>query len=297
MKALTLFASRFSSSSPRRALAIAGTLLMVFIWSGWIILSRVGVHSNLTPADITMLRLGTGALVTLPFALRYAWKKVTLWKVVIVSLGCGFPYTMFSFYGLRIIKAANAGVIVNGLLPVFGALLAFLVLGEHVGKKRLLAIAIILFANMLMMGSFDPAGDTWIGWLMLIGASLVFSSYLFLGKRWGFTTRDVLAFVPLTNALLFIPIWLMTESGIADTSWEAITTQCLYQGVLVSVVALMLTFYAIQHIGAMTLSMFLSFVPFSTAVLAWILIGESLTYLELLAIVCCSVGLVIYARK
>lgn len=292
----TLKPSQFTPDQ-HRILAISGAGLMVFIWSGWIILSRVGVHSNLTPGDITLLRFGTGALCALPFSIRYNWKKVTLWKVIVVSLGCGFPYTMLSFYGLKVIKAANAGVIVNGLLPVFGAILAFLVLGETTTRKRILAIVIILLANLLMMGNPSNLGEEWFGWLMLIGASLVFSSYLFLGKRWGYTVMDVLAFLPLINIVIFIPIWLLSDSGIAESSIREIVVQSLYQGVLVSVIALILTFYAIRHIGAMTLSMFFSFVPFVTAVLAWAILGESLSLSEILAIMLCSVGLLIYARK
>ncbi len=133
--------------------ASLGAVLITIIWSGWIILSRVGVQSSLTPEDITIIRFGTASIVTLPFALRYNWKKLTLWKAIIVALGCGFPYTIFSFYGLQSTRAANAGVIVNGMLPVFGALLAFLLLNEKSSKQRLVAIAFILLANIVMMGN------------------------------------------------------------------------------------------------------------------------------------------------
>ena len=92
------------TAEQHQILAMSGAALMVFIWSGWIILSRVGVQSSLTPEDITALRYGTGAFCALPFSIRYNWRKVTLWKVVVVALGCGFPYTMFTFYGLKIIK-------------------------------------------------------------------------------------------------------------------------------------------------------------------------------------------------
>ena len=81
-----------------KLLASSGALLMTFIWSGWIILSRSGVQTSLTPEDMTIIRYGTATLFALPFTLRYNWKRLTLWKAVIVALGCGFPYTMFSFY-------------------------------------------------------------------------------------------------------------------------------------------------------------------------------------------------------
>ncbi len=289
--------SKNSQLTNDKLLAILGASAIVFVWSGWIIISRVGVQTNLTPHDITMLRYGTGTLFTLPFALKYNWKKITLWKAVVVSLGCGFPYTMLSFYGLQTIKAANAGVVVNGLLPVFGALFAYLALSERVTNKRLMAIGIILVANLIMIGNPQALVHGWTGWVMLIGASLVFSSYMFLGKRWGFGTKDVLAFLPLINAAIFLPWWLLSDSGIPEASLAEILLQASYQGVLVSVIALMITFYAIQHLGAMTLSIFFSFVPFVAAILAWMILGESLSIAEISAIGLCSIGLVIYARK
>ncbi|MEP0369205.1 MAG: DMT family transporter [Cyclobacteriaceae bacterium] len=289
--------SKTDGTINHKLLAIFGAIFIVLVWSGWIILSRVGVQSSLTPADITILRFGVATLCTLPFSLTYDWKKVTLWKAVIVSLGCGFPYTMFVFNGLEVIKAANAGVIVNGLLPVFGAIFALWALGELTTRRKLVAILVILTANILMMGSPRNIGEEWFGWLMLVGASLVFSSYLFLGKRWGYTVKDVLAFLPLINMIIFLPIWWFSESGFSEATASSLVTQALYQGVLVSVITLILTFYAIQHIGAMTLSMFFSFVPFTTAILAWVLLKESLTLTEILAIILCSLGLLLFAKK
>ena len=278
-------------------LASIGAIFITFVWSGWIILSRTGVKSSLTPEDLTLIRFGTATIVALPFAIRYEWKKLTLWKAIIVAMGCGFPYTLFSFYGLQSIKAANAGVIVNGLLPVLGVLLAFLVLGERSTKQRIFAVILILIANVIMMGSPGDFVENWFGWSMLVSAALVFSSYMFLGKRWGFTTKDVLAFLPIINLVIFLPWWLLTDSGIAEASLSNVLLQASYQGILVSVIALLLTFYAIQHIGAMSLSIYFSFVPFITAILAWVIIDENLAVNELVGIVICSGGLFLYAKK
>lgn len=278
--------------------ASLGALVISFIWSGWIIISRSGVQSNLTPEDITLIRFGTASIFALPFSIRYNWKKLTLWKAIVVALGCGFPYTLFSFYGLTTLKAANAGVIVNGLLPVFGVLFAFFILGERTTKQRIAAICLILIANVIMMAGVPTNfASNGFGWLMLLGASFVFSSYMFLGKRWDFTTKDVLAFLPIINALLFLPWWLCTKSGIPNTPIPALLLQASYQGILVSIIALLLTFYALQHIGAMTLSIYLSFVPFITSLLAWLILDEQLVSHEIIGIITCSFGLLLYALK
>ena len=109
---------------------------VVFIWSGWITLSRYGVHSSLEPADITLLRYWTALVVVAPLALRYPWRAHPLHRYLVLGLGVGFPYTMLSFYGLRVVRAAHAGVLVNGMLPVLGALAAGAVLTKTVGLVR-----------------------------------------------------------------------------------------------------------------------------------------------------------------
>ncbi|MFK7899930.1 MAG: DMT family transporter, partial [Cyclobacteriaceae bacterium] len=200
-------------------------------------------------------------------------------------------------YGLMNVKAANAGVIVNGLLPVFGVILAFLILKERTTKLRIIAIVLILVANLIMMGNPFSLVSHGFGWLFLIGASIVFSSYMFLGKRWAFTTKDVLAFLPIINTVIFVPWWLITDSGIQETAWSQILLQASYQGILVSIGGLLLTFYAVQHIGAMALSIYFSFVPFITSILAWIILKEQLASYEIAGIIFCSVGLLLYAKK
>src|SRR5258708_39856415 len=41
------------------------------IWSGWIVVARLGLRTNFTPWDIAALRFGVGGLLLLP----YLWRK------------------------------------------------------------------------------------------------------------------------------------------------------------------------------------------------------------------------------
>ena len=75
-----------------------------------------------------------------------------------------------------------------------------------------------------------------------------------------------------------------------------IILQATYQGIVVNIVALSCVAYAIRHLGTITVSLFMSFVPVTTAIFAWLLLGESLTGQELTGIVGCTGGLLIYSR-
>ena len=282
------------STTYRAYLAAA---IVVCIWSGWITLSRMGVQTKLSPSDITMLRFGTAALITLPFSLRYSWATVKWGQVLLVALGCGFPYTMLSFIGLKTIKAANAGVLVNGMLPVVGLFFVLCWFKEKVSPLKIVAIACLLAANLMMMNWTSANTSSYMqGIVVLFSAALVFSIYMAATKRWGYGMKDVIAFVPIINAVLFLPIWLFSSSQIGEALFSDVLIQVVYQGVVVSVFALLLITYAVGKLGSATMSIFLSYVPAVTALLAYTFLHESLSLQEKLGILLCSIGLVIYSK-
>ncbi len=112
--------------------AYLACIFIVCAWSGWITISRYGVHSNLQPADITLIRYVTALICVSPLIVRYSWARFKLHQYLVMALGVGFPYTMVTFYGLKELKAAHAGVLVNGMLPVLGAVAAWFIL-RHAG--------------------------------------------------------------------------------------------------------------------------------------------------------------------
>ena len=272
-------------------------MLIVCIWSGWITISRYGVHSSLQPADITLLRYTTGLIFVSPLILRHQWSKFSLYQYLLVGLGVGFPYTMTSFYGLQELKAAHAGVLVNGMLPVFGAIAAWFVLSHTVSRIRYFGIAIVFIANVVMAG-----GDTFStvhvgGIVLLLSAAIFYTIHMICLKLWHFDWKDVLVTVPVVNVLLFLPLWFIFPTNLFQARPVDILSQSFYQGILVNILALMCSAYAIKHLGTITVSIYMSIVPVSTALLAWIILGETLNSFELAGIAGCSIGLFIYSQS
>jgi drug/metabolite transporter (DMT)-like permease len=106
----------------------------------------------------------------------------------------------------------------------------------------------------------------------------------------------VLVTVPVVNVLLFLPLMALFPTALTQAAPADIAIQALYQGVIVNIFALMCVAYAINHLGTMTVSLFMSFVPVTTAMLAWLLLGEVLSITQIAGIVGCSLGLILYAR-
>lgn len=272
-------------------------MLIVCIWSGWITISRYGVHSSLQPADITLLRYTTALLAVSPLILRHNWSRFSIRQYLFVGLGIGFPYTMTSFYGLQHVKAAHAGVLVNGMLPVFGALAAWFILSQTVSRMRYFAIAIIFIANVIMAGG-DTFSLTHIsGILLLISAAVFYTVHMVCVKLWSFDWKDVLVTVPVVNVALFLPLYFFFPTNLFNAETIDILGQSFYQGILVNTFALMCATFAIKHLGTITVSIYMSIVPVTTALLAWLLLGETLNSFELSGIAGCSIGLFIYARS
>lgn len=278
-----------------RRLALLSGALVVLIWSGWIVFSRLGVHTRLTPADITLLRYVTAALCTLPWALRYPWRQLPLGRALVVALGCGFPYTLFSFYGLQLSPAANAGVLVNGSLPVVSGLLAIVVLKQRFSTGAWLGVGLVVVANAMMVWPVaGPLSLSVSGSLLLFCAAWVMAIYMTAIKYWGVTTREILVWVPWLNALMFAPLWWWLPHSLSAAELKDIGLQVVYQGLVVSVLALFLMGFTIRQLGAMASAVLMAFVPATTALLAIPVLGEWPLTAQWLAIGVCSIGILLY---
>jgi drug/metabolite transporter (DMT)-like permease len=275
--------------------AYLACIFIVCAWSGWITISRYGVHSNLQPADITLIRYVTALLCVLPLVIRHQWRRYKLHQYLIMALGIGFPYTMVSFYGLKELKAAHAGVLVNGMLPVLGAMAAWFILRQRVSVLRYGAIILIFLANCVMAGGDTFSVSHSFGILLLLSAAVFYTAHMIAVRFWVFEWRDVLVAVPVVNTIIFLPLWFFLPTSLDTASIGEILSQAVYQGIIVNIIALICSTYAIARIGTITVSIFMSFVPVSTALLAWLLLGESLNGWELCGITGCSIGLFIYA--
>jgi drug/metabolite transporter (DMT)-like permease len=272
-------------------------LAVVFIWSGWITLSRYGVHTGLAPADITLLRYWTALFAVSPLVLRYPWRQFRWHQYLVIGLGVGFPYTMLSFYGLKVLRAAHAGVLVNGMLPVLGAIAAWLLFRQRIAAHRYAAIGLIFFSNFVMTGGSVFTSGQPAGMVLLLTAALCYTGHMTGIRLWRMTWRDVVVIVPLVNVVLFTPLWYFLPSGLTQASLQDIAVQALYQGIIVNVIALVCVAYAIRHLGTITVALFMSFVPVTTALLAWGVLGEALNAWEIAGIAGCSAGLLWYARE
>jgi drug/metabolite transporter (DMT)-like permease len=282
-------------SEPKPLLGLFCAIGVIFIWSGFIVFSRAGVITNLTPYDITALRFIVAGALVLPFAWAWWPRQLSLPGTIVMTLcGPGLIYVMLMYFGLMESSAAYAGVFANGSLPVFTSLLAMLFTRKIPGRRQLFAIGVIVAGGIISgtPGMLAGGEDLLTGIGLFLTASAVISFYIFGVQHWKVTPRQALALVTIPNTIVFLPIWyFFLPSGLAETELSMIVFQALFQGLGPGFLAVILFAVAALHLGATPTSGFAAAVPASASLLAMPVLGEYPTSIEWVGIAVVSLGL------
>ncbi|MEM7197852.1 MAG: EamA family transporter, partial [Pseudomonadota bacterium] len=161
-------------------------VLVVFVWAGWIIVSRIGMQSSLGIHDLLLLRYGLSCLVVSPFILAWWPRHLPVWKILVISLCCaGVPYAYPAFLGMGKAPVAYAAVMMNGTIPIFVAIISFLWARKRPGIWQILAVPLLLGGAVMISCPALVAVEGWIdaAALFLI-ASGILSTYMVGVKVW-----------------------------------------------------------------------------------------------------------------
>ena len=251
----------------------AAAVSVVFFWSGWIVVSRLGVTNTLTVYDITGFRFAVGAVVTLPYIIwRRTWQGLTPLRVLVLTLTSGMPYALLSYFGFTYAPAAHGGVFLNGCLPLFTTLFGWIWVGQRSRISQLAGLGVILIGVTLVgyEGILSSnSGMTWLGDFLFLAAIALFAVFMIANRVWTITPGQVLFSVTIVSAVVYIPIWLLwLESNLAVAPRSEILLQGAYQGLVPSVLGISCLNIAVRHLGANTTSVFLSAVPVVAALAA-----------------------------
>jgi drug/metabolite transporter (DMT)-like permease len=270
--------------------------LVVLIWSGWIVMSRNGVMTSFSIWDLAFLRFATAATIVLPFFLRkpHYWNQIFLPKVALPALACGTVYVLLSFAALRSSAAANAGVVVNGLMPIAAMILLAIMAAKRPSVADYGISILLLSANLILLGGGLISLSSFLFFLM---ATFSLAFYVVSVRLWKIPLGIFFFAVPIVNALVVAPLWFLKDGSFEENTLEDIAMQALYQGILVTLGALTLLTFCIKSIGPVSASVIMSTVPFATALLASIVLHEPVSAWHLFALLLCSTGIVVHALR
>jgi drug/metabolite transporter (DMT)-like permease len=246
---------------------------VVFFWSGWIVVSRLGVTHHMTVYDVTGLRYSIGAAIALPYVIwTKAWRGLTAWRTLVLTLTSGVPYALLSYFGLTYAPAAHGGVFLNGCLPIFTTFFAWIWLGQKSRSSQIVGLGIIL-TGVTLVGyegfMSSGGGKTWLGDTLFLVAIALFAVFMIANRVWAITPRQVIFGVTIVSAAFYIPAWLLwLDSNLAAATGPEILLQGAYQGLVPSLLGISCLNIAVRQIGASATAVFLSVVPCVAALAA-----------------------------
>ena len=261
------------------ALGWAAAFGVVILWSGWLVVSRLGVQQTLTIWDIGALRFLVAAAVTAPFVARFWPRHLPFWKILLLGCGPGIPYALFAFAGMQHAPASHAGILINGTLPIFAAATAWIWLRDRPDGWKLGGMAVILGGCMLIAWDRETGGApmplAWLGHLFFLASAAILGAYMVATKLWGLTAMQALVALPLANLVWYLPIYIaFLPKRLAEAPWPEIALQSLFQGLGPSVLGVLLFTTAIRRIGSTPAAAVMALVPGVAALLAIPILAE-----------------------
>jgi drug/metabolite transporter (DMT)-like permease len=230
-------------------------VLLAALWGASFLFMRLGA-SEFGPLPTAGLRVALATVFLWPIMLRQGhlgafrqhWRPIMLAGVI----NSAIPFALFAWAVMHI--ATGLTSILNATVPLFGALIAWMWLGDRITRLRWAGLA-LGFAGVALLAWRAPAGTGFKtdSAMWAIGACLLASS--FYGLSASFTRRYLTGVPPLANAAgsqlgaalgLALPtVWLWPTQMPGLRAWAAIAAIA----VLCTGIAYILYFRLIQHAG------------------------------------------------
>ena len=269
-------------------------LSAVSIWAGWSAFTRLAVTTKLDAWDIAALRFGVAALLLLPVVIRRGLAVDRLgWPgLLLLIAGGGAPYVMLAAGGLRFAPAHDQAALNPGFAPLFVAMIAANWSHETRGALRKVGLALILAGALVIVFGHGAiwTGTRSLGHALFLSASLLWACFTVVMRQARLEPLHAAALVSVGSMVIYLPAYILHGSGLAQLSVSELGLHAFFQGVMVTIVSLLLYGRAVATLGASGGAAFGALVPALSALLAIPLLGEWPTSSDWVAIALVSLG-------
>ncbi|MET3599789.1 DMT family transporter [Martelella mangrovi] len=265
--------------------------IAIGVWSGSLVMLRLGVTTHLNAYDLTMLRFGVASVILLPVALRRGLGTDRLgFGGVLALIGLfGAPYVLLLSLAMTTAPAAAAGALNPGVMAVSSVLLGRLVLGDRIGGIRMAGLALAMSGIVWLTSS---GGGVTPGHLILTGTGIMWALYALVVRSAGVPALNAAAIVAVGSAMLYLPLYTFAlPHALSSAPMTDILMQAGFQGVLVSVVAIYAFNRSAELLGPVAGATLPALIPAVTLALGAVLLGETVSIEEAAAAILVTLGL------
>ncbi len=261
-------------------------LLTSLLWAGNFIVGKSLVE-HASPMTLTTIRWAIAVFCLFPLVW---WKekrilppRSAIFPLILMGITGAVLFNLFQFFALEYTTATNVGLI--STLNMFSiAVFSFVFLKERVSMLQIISMLFSLFGVILVLskGNIDlilslhfNTGDLW-----MLAAVCVWGIYSVCSK-WALTKTSPMMSIlysAIFGLMLLIP-FNVTDFTVTNIN-SAFIRSILFTGVISTVVCMVLWNIGIQKVGATTSGIFLNFNPIFTSILAFIILGEQMTWIQ-----------------
>lgn len=293
-----------NSQSKISLAAIALGVFTAFLWALWPVLSRYSILQNLKPLDITVLRFIVAGLVMLPYLVRRGFGGIGLQAILFLSLSAGALYVASGLSGLTYAPAAHGGMIIPSSTMLFAAIGGWLFFGDKPSALRLLGMTLIATGIILAASSASLSVEfdrLWVGHILFVFAGACWGSFTVATQRINLSALHIAAIVSVGAMIIVTPpyvifVLVLGDGGFLNAPFQEIAFQALFQGLVIAILALYTYAKTIKLLGSAKGSLFVALVPGMAPLLAYLILAETPSYLDIVSLVIISVGMVVALR-
>lgn len=279
------------SVSHKGLIGVFWAIVAIVVWSGSVVMLRLGVTTSLNAYDLTMLRFGVAAIVLAPVIVMRGLGRpdLPMWGACIMVIAFGAPYIVLFSFAMKTAPAAAAGALNPGVMAIASVFIGTLVFADKVDAIR---AAGLLITTAGIIAFTWLGGNLTFGHMLLIGTGLMWAVYAVIVRYFAVPALHVTAIVAVGSALMFAPLYaVVLPKNIFAAPLIDIIIQAVFQGIFVSVAAVYAFNRSAECLGPTTGAVLPALIPVVTMGLGVIALGETVSLGAFLSALLLTAGL------
>lgn len=293
-----------SPTSPRLSPAAAGLawgLLAASIWTVYSVLARLGIKSGLSPMDMTLLRFTPGALVMLPFVLRWGLRGLAGigWaRGAVLAALSGPVFSLLMMTGFAYAPLAHGAVIAPACQMLTGIALSAWLARAPVTRETVAGAAFVLLGLAFMGGDalqHTGGDDVLLGDALFAAAGCSWGLFGALSRRWQVDALRVTGVAVVLALAMFAPLYatLADPGALLAAAPGFVLLQAVAHGLGAGLVAVLAYSRAAVLLGPGRAAFFGAMVPGAASLLAIPVLDEIPTGLQVAGLLAVVAGLLL----
>jgi drug/metabolite transporter (DMT)-like permease len=271
-------------------------LLTSLLWGGNFVVGK-SLVGHASPMTLTTLRWGIAIIFLLPMVWWKEKKLLPPRKAILPLIIMGITgvvlFNLFQFLALEKTSATNVGLI-STLNTISIAVFSSLFLKERMNLLQIFSMLLSLFGVILVLSKGDinllfsmkfNIGDLW-----MVIAVCVWGIYS-VCSRWA--TRLVSPMMSTLYSGIF-GLVVLIPFNLSDFTLikinDSFIFSILYTGIISTVLCIVFWNIGVQKLGATSAGIFLNFNPIFTAILAFFLLNEKMTWIQVIGSIIVILG-------